>query len=159
LPSGLAFATCLSSPIVVCGLAESGDRCIAGNHRVEACRQLGHADIPVRVVDGLTIECELIEIDENLCRAELTAAQRATHIKRRKEIWAALNPEPRVAPWEREEDETEVELDVPLQSGAKSFKGPLGGARPHKKDFAASTAELTGQSKQHINRQLAIPQA
>ena len=101
---------------------------------------------------GESLETELIEIDENLCRAELSAAQRSAHIAWRKQIWQALHPADAVPEWERGEEGNQVEQDVPPEIGYK--KPP-----PQKKDFAASTAELTGQSKQHINRQLAIAEA
>jgi hypothetical protein len=34
---------------------------------------------------------ELTEVDENLARAELSPAEEALHIKRRKEVWAEIN--------------------------------------------------------------------
>ncbi len=71
-----------------------GFKVIAGNHRVSAARALGWDQIEAFVVDGDgSLEAELIEIDENLCRAELSAAQRASAIARRKEVWEALHHE------------------------------------------------------------------
>lgn len=69
-----------------------------------------------------------IEIDENLCRAELTPAQRAAAIARRKQIWEALHPE----------------------SGTTC---PTLGGRGNVA-FAADTATVSGQSKKDINRHL-----
>lgn len=68
---------------------------VAGHHRTEAARRLGWETIAANVLDDATsdLAIELIEIDENLCRAELTPAQRAIAIKRRKQIWEALHPE------------------------------------------------------------------
>jgi hypothetical protein len=34
-----------------------------------------------------------MEIDENLARAELSAAEEALHIMRRKEVWKKVQPE------------------------------------------------------------------
>lgn len=121
--------------IPIKGVMEPGYLLIAGNHRVEAARQLGWSEIDARVMVGESLEAELIEIDENLCRAELTAAQRASAIKRRKQIWEALHP-----------------------NSGKSFptipddvqRGP---GRP--KEFAAETAEVSGESKRAINQHLA----
>ena len=86
------------------------------------------------------------------------AAQRASHIKRRKQIWEALHPaEPqRVA---------ELEREAGRMGGTSSSTHPDGDALGRKKspqqekEFAASTATLTGESKQHINRQLAVADA
>ena len=93
-------------------------------------------------------------------RSELTPAQRTSHVARRRRVWEAMHRTPAPVPaWERDEEKSEVEPVIPPQSVAPSFEGQLGGARPQKKDFAASTAELTGESKQHINRQLAVAEA
>jgi ParB-like chromosome segregation protein Spo0J len=66
---------------------------LAGRHRYEACRSLKMRTIPciVQAVDDL--QAELITIDENLCRENLTPAQEAKAIARRKEIYEALHPE------------------------------------------------------------------
>lgn len=147
--------------IAVHGVMVPGFLLIAGNHRVEAARSIAWTHIDARVVTGSSLENELIEIDENLCRAELTAAQRASHIKRRKQIWEALHPaEPqRVADLERQRgSETggascaTSQPDDCLPDGRR--KGPQ-----HQKEFAASTAEVTGESKATINRQLAVADA
>jgi len=44
-------------------------------------------------MDDLT--CRLWEVDENLCRAELTELERAEHLAQRKEIYEQLHPEAR----------------------------------------------------------------
>lgn len=69
-----------------------------------------------------------IEIDENLCRAELTPAQRAAAIARRKQIWEALHPE-----------------GGTICSTSRTNQV---------QKFAADTAALSGQSKKDINRHL-----
>ncbi|RVG28835.1 hypothetical protein CN233_19600, partial [Sinorhizobium meliloti] len=46
----------------------------AGLHRLEAARALGWADILAFIEEGDDLDAELWEIDENLCRAELTPA-------------------------------------------------------------------------------------
>ena len=123
----------------VSGIAEPGWQIIAGHHRVAACRALGWAEIDALVIDDVShLQSELIEIDENLCRAELTASQRTGYTKRRKQIWEALHPE------------TEVGTDFPPQ-----FSGQLGGARPQTQGFASSTAEASGMTKRSINQHLA----
>ena len=79
------------------------------------------------------IETELIEIDENLCRAELTPAQRAAAIKRRKQIWEALHPE---------------------TGKSVSTLGGRGNS-----SFAADTCTAAGLTKQAVNQHLARAEA
>ena len=141
---------------VLNGVAESGFQIVAGHHRVAACRLLGWEEIDAIVVDTSSrLQAELIEIDENLCRSELTASQRSHYTKRRKQIWEALYPAQKE---ERQRvadlPETEVGEVCPPQ-----FAGQLGGARPQDKGFAASTAAITGEAKRTINQHLARAEA
>ncbi|MBZ0143077.1 MAG: hypothetical protein K8F56_05815 [Rhodocyclaceae bacterium] len=70
-----------------------------------------------------------------LCRAELTPAQRAAAIRRRKQIWEALHP---------------VGGTICSTQPATAHKD-----RPqNQQQFAAETAAISGQSKQDINRHL-----
>ena len=133
----------LLQPIIVVaakinrGALCDGWRIVAGHHRVEAHRRLGRNSIEATVMANASpLETELIEIDENLCRAELTPAQRAAAIKRRKQIWEALHPE---------------------QSGASCATLPVTGRG--NTQFAANTASVSGESKSHINRHLARAEA
>ena len=68
-------------------------RLVAGRNRLEACRSLGWEEIPATVVSLSDLDAELAEIDENLCRNELTALERAEQLRRRKEIYEAAHPE------------------------------------------------------------------
>ncbi len=129
----------LLQPIIVVaakinrGVLCDGWRIVAGHHRVEAHRRLGRDGIEATVMASTShIETELIEIDENLCRAELTPAQRAVAINRRKQIWEALHPE---------------------QSGTACPTLPVTGRG--NTQFAAETASVSGESKRAINRHLA----
>jgi len=83
---------------------------------------------------------EMREIDENLIRAELTAAQRASAIKRRKALWEQRHGEP-------EESGT----SCPTLPEPKTGRG--------NKQFASDTAERTGQSKKDINRHVSRAEA
>lgn len=69
-------------------------------------------------------------------RAELTPAQRAAAIKRRKQIWEVLHPEIQVA------------QIAPPEIG-------YGKPPPQEQAFAADTATITGETKRDINRHLA----
>jgi ParB-like chromosome segregation protein Spo0J len=66
---------------------------IAGMHRLAACRQLGLVEITAHVVTADDLHAELAMIDENLCRAELSASDRAMQTARRKAIYLELHPE------------------------------------------------------------------
>jgi len=61
---------------------------VAGRHRLEACRLLGHPEIEAAIIED-KIAAELWEISENLHRAELTAMQRSIQIGR----WIKLTAE------------------------------------------------------------------
>lgn len=63
-------------------------------------------------------------------RAELTPAQQADHLKRRKEVWERL----------------QSAQIVPIESSRDDGRGH------RKREFASETAEATGRSKQDINR-------
>lgn len=120
-------------PVMDGGVAVDGYQIVAGHHRVAAARALGWTEIDAIIVDaGEHLQAELIEIDENLCRAELTASQRAQAIKRRKQIWEALHPN---------------------SGNTLSTIPDRGPGRP--KEFAAATAEAAGMTKQAINQHLA----
>ena len=62
-------------------------RSVAGAHRFAACDLLGHREIASIVVDDDDLHAELAMIDENLCRAELSPADRAKQTARRKAIY------------------------------------------------------------------------
>lgn len=66
---------------------------IAGAHRLEACKALGLAEVTCDVVEASDLHAELAMIDENLCRAELSPADRASQTARRKAIYIELHPD------------------------------------------------------------------
>lgn len=65
---------------------------VAGNHRLEACRRLGWQEIEADIVQMSPDECLLWEIDENLCRADLTELERGEHLAQRKAVYERLHP-------------------------------------------------------------------
>lgn len=79
----------LINPITV----NSDMRLITGYHRLQALRELGKIEIEVRVVDVKDLQAELMEIDENLIRQELTQLENADQLKRRKQIYEKLFPD------------------------------------------------------------------
>src|SRR5271163_994473 len=78
LSKSIAAIGLQSAPTVI----ERGGRYIlvAGRHRIEALRLLKHESVLVRVVDFDDLEAKLWTIAENLHRAELTVAERASQI-------------------------------------------------------------------------------
>lgn len=64
----------------------------AGGHRLAAALKLGLDTVPCIVADDDDLHAELAMIDENLCRAELSPADRAKQTARRKEIYEGLHP-------------------------------------------------------------------
>ena len=145
------------------GLSVPGYQIVAGHHRVAACRALGWTEIDAIVIEaGEHLQAELIEIDENLCRSELTNSQRAKAVKRRKEIWEALHPVRQrfdsgfdalgtvEGPMtEAEEREQVAQVAPPVAKHG----------RAQDKGFAADTAQISGESKAAINRHLARAKA
>ena len=71
-------------------------RVVSGAHRVQAARLLSWPHIEVFVLDLLDEDMlALLEIDENLMRAELNPLDRGVFLARRKEIYERLYPETR----------------------------------------------------------------
>jgi hypothetical protein len=99
----------------------------AGVHRLKAARKLGLAEVPCIIVADDDLHAELAMIDENLCRAELSPADRASQTARRKAIYLELHPE----------------------TGH-------GKASPNKDDnlssFAAATAQAIGKTERTVQR-------
>lgn len=108
-------------------LLRSGGVLVAGRHRYEAAKRLKWEHVKAQLLpDVEEMRQELVEIDENLIRAELTALEQGEHLARRKEIYEALHPEAG-------------------HGGARSSGGvpPLENGK-RAKSFADDTAEKTG---------------
>jgi N6-adenosine-specific RNA methylase IME4/ParB-like chromosome segregation protein Spo0J len=106
---------------------------VFGEHRRKAVEQLGHERIRAVVCDGLDADAALLaEIDENLIRAELSAAERALHLAERKRLYERLYPE--------------------TKRGVAGGKARHGSASA-KMSFAESTAKSIGKSKRTIQRE------
>lgn len=65
---------------------------LAGARRYQALLNLGYTEAPVMVVDKGALEMELVSIDENLVRKDLSKIEVEGHLRRAKEIYQALNP-------------------------------------------------------------------
>ena len=83
-------------PIQIRTIEPGRFRLVTGGHRIAAARKLAWTHIEAFLVDDLEEEeFKLLEIDENLCRAELDPVDRAHFFATRKEIYQRLYPETR----------------------------------------------------------------
>jgi N6-adenosine-specific RNA methylase IME4 len=128
----------LRTPISVYGMPlDSRVKLSAGGHRLEAMRQLGEKSIDCFYENGDALDAELWEIDENLARSELTPADRALFMHRRKEIYLLKYPET-------------------ANGGDRRSDRQLGELKEREaKRFSAATAEATGQSERAVQRDAA----
>ena len=78
----------LIAPLVI-----SDDNVIlAGARRYQAMLNLGFTEAPVMIVSKNALEKELVSIDENLVRKDLSKIEIESHLRRAKEIYQELNP-------------------------------------------------------------------
>ncbi len=105
---------------------------LAGARRFQALLNLGFMEAPVMVVDKNSLVQELVSIDENLVRKDLSKIEIESHLRRAKSIYQELNPievEVEVNP----EDQDKVEI-LPAQK------------------FLNMVAEKTGYSPKQIHQ-------
>lgn len=80
---------------------------LAGARRYQALLNLGFTEAPVTVVDKGPLEKELVSIDENLVRKDLSKMEIESHLRRARAIYLELNP---VVETPKAEDAPEVEV-------------------------------------------------
>lgn len=122
----------LINPLVI----NDDNELIAGGRRYSALKELGYTEVPVVRVHKNDLEQELISIDENLVRKDLTKIEFEMCLNRGKEIYEELFPQ---AMKVDEEDLTTpqgIELQVDKPNDQRSF--------------IDLTAEKTGLSKKVI---------
>jgi ParB-like chromosome segregation protein Spo0J len=117
----------LINPIRV-RVAGDGWEVTAGAHRLAACKSLGLVEISAVIVNDDDLRAELAMIDENLCRAELSPADRARQTARRKAIYEEIYPETKL--------------------GANQHEGR--GKSEQAERFTSNTAKMTGQSERSV---------
>ena len=116
---------------------------IAGLHRLEAYKKLGKTEIPAIIIDIDELKAELMEIDENFIRNDLTELEKCEQMKRRKEIYEQLHPEATA--------KAIKQANLPKRNGCVSDK------TEHKvKSFVEDTEEKTGMSKRSIQSTVKI---
>ncbi len=114
-----------------------------GGHRVAAFRELGRETIPAFVREDDDLHAELAEIDENLCRNDLTPIERDIAISRRKVVYEQLHPE--------------TVLGAAGNGRAKVRQN--GEPTPPVERFTKATAEATGRGERTIQRSVARVEA
>lgn len=110
---------------------------LAGMHRVKAFRKLGRETIPAFVLDVDDLHAALILIDENLRRKDLSPAERAAQIAKRKRIYEALHPETAVGATGKGRRKVR-QVGEPNEAGAERF--------------TAATADVAGTSERTVQR-------
>lgn len=113
---------------------------IAGRHRVEAVRSLGWVDIDAILVDLDAVDREIAEIDENLVRHSLTAADECRQTARRKELYLLKHPETKSG-------------GAPGRAGGGKAKNATSAS------FATDTAQTTGRSRRTVEVDAQIGQS
>jgi N6-adenosine-specific RNA methylase IME4/ParB-like chromosome segregation protein Spo0J len=84
----------LINPVTLTPRKGLGFLLLAGRHRYEAAEKLGWKSIESRIVTGLDADAaQLIEIDENLIRADLSTVEHDLHLVARKALYEKLHPE------------------------------------------------------------------
>jgi ParB family chromosome partitioning protein len=78
----------LIAPIVI----SDDNTILAGARRYQALLNLGQTEVPVKVISGNALEKELVSIDENLVRKDLSKIEVEAHLRRAKEIYQQLFP-------------------------------------------------------------------
>lgn len=119
----------------------SGDgyEIVAGHHRFAACDLNGWREIPCILVEDDDLRAELSMIDENLCRWELSTADRANQTARRKAIYLQLHPE--------------TAAGISQAAGMNAAQGRSSGQVGHDvQRFDIATAKATGQSERAVRR-------
>jgi ParB family chromosome partitioning protein len=132
----------LQDPIHVRKIKRSGKILLmAGGHRLEAFRQLRDegdaefASIPVTCWECNDSFARMMEIDDNLAGAELTALDNAVFLAARKELYEAMHPEAKAA--------TGADLVNKRWNTADTMSTV---------SFAATTAQKFGLSERQIRR-------
>jgi ParB family chromosome partitioning protein len=123
----------LIAPLVI----SSDNVILAGARRYQALLNLGFEETPVMLIDGNALEKELVSIDENLVRKDLTKIEMESHLRRAKEIYQELFPVSEKV----EEKKNNIE-----ENSTKSETGPL----PVEK-FLVMVSEKTGLSPKQIH--------
>lgn len=121
----------------------AGLELLNGRHRLEACRQLGWGAIRAFVYDVDQLRQELIGIDDDLVRKELTPLERGERMARKKEIYETLYPDAR------------PKVVAARASHRAQGRGDAR-ATVARASFVSDTVEKTGLSRRTIQEEIQI---
>lgn len=128
---------------------------IVGRHRLGAFEKLGYAEIPAIVRDYTALDKELAEIDENLCRFDLTDMERSMQVARRKQIYGIKFPQTLDNKKRKElRDKWEAEgrpQDNPETPNFDSEDAQRDDVKPFIEDTASKTGRSTTQIRDEAN--------
>jgi N6-adenosine-specific RNA methylase IME4 len=112
---------------------------VAGVHRFRACKSLGWTEIPATILGVEGFAQQLVEIDENLRRNDLTVLERSEHLELRKVAYEGLHPETK-------------------KGGDRGNQHTGGKARDPRSasPFTADTAKATGISRRVVQEEVQI---
>lgn len=122
----------LINPLVI----NNSNELIAGGRRYSALKELGFSEVPTIKVDKNEKEQELISIDENLVRKDLTKIEFEMCLNRGREIYEELYPQAKKVADEDFQTEEGININDSLPNEERSF--------------IDLTAEKTGLSKKVI---------
>jgi ParB family chromosome partitioning protein len=130
---------------------------LAGARRYQALLNLGYNDTPVIVVDKGALESELVSIDENLVRKDLSKIEVEGHFRRAKEIYQKLNPSDEVSTIDSDQQNKRIVLPAEKFLNIVAEKTGLSPKQIHQ---AISRDEMssTGVKEARKNGQLSIGQ-
>jgi ParB family chromosome partitioning protein len=130
----------LLQPIVVRPYKGGDYWLVAGRHRFEAAQKCKWVDINCTVLDDIEADqAELIEIAENLIRADLSSAEEAKHLDRYKELY----------------EKTHGNAKAIGAHAANKKMGRANDADNLSHSFATDVAKRTGQTARNIRRKIA----
>lgn len=124
--------------VIEAGISVDGYGLVAGAHRLEAVRRLGHTEVAAHIVTMGDLERQIAECDENLCGSVLSPGERARFTARRKEAYEALHPE--------------AKAGAAQANGMNASLGRGGQLGHDVHSFADDQAAKTGQSARAIRR-------
>lgn len=123
---------------------------MAGAHRIEAYRQMGHETIPSKVWTCTDDWATLVEVDDQLAHSELSPLDLSVFLAKRKAAYERMHPETKKA----------VGAALVAKRWNTSDTMSLVSDRQNNiVSFCASVAEVRQMSKRHIERLVAVGEA